>query len=377
MTKARSNAVANAAKGDLTVGNGTDLSGILAVGSNGDTLVADSSAATGLNYTAIAGQNFCINGSLDFWQRGTSVSGAGVAPYYGADRWQVYRGAAVTGATFSRQDGTGAGFNYCYRLQRDSGNTSTNNLFMSQSFETSISRNLQGQFLTLSFWARKGANYSATTDAVVRIVGGTGTDQTIANGFTGETVLGQLNIRSGDITTSWVRYTVTTTAAVANTVTQIGLYYNIIPVGTAGAADFIEIAGIKLEIGKAATSFTRAGGTIQGELAACQRYYQRVTGRYGYVGTGTANSSTDVLFQMALPVQMRIAPTALSVSALGDWKLIPGNKSISAFNLAAPKTSIGSFYVTSTGLSANQSWTLYPEGNTNGDNSFIDFTAEL
>jgi hypothetical protein len=50
MTKARSNAVANAAKGDLTVGNGTDLSGILAVGSNGDTLVADSSTSTGLDW---------------------------------------------------------------------------------------------------------------------------------------------------------------------------------------------------------------------------------------------------------------------------------------------------------------------------------------
>jgi hypothetical protein len=314
MTKARSNAVANAAKGDLTVGNGTDLSGILAVGSNGDTLVADSSAATGLNYTAIAGQNFCINGSLDFWQRGTSVSGAGVAPYYGADRWQVYRGAAVTGATFSRQDGTGAGFNYCYRLQRDSGNTSTNNLFMSQSFETSISRNLQGQFLTLSFWARKGANYSATTDAVVRIVGGTGTDQTIANGFTGETVLGQLNIRSGDITTSWVRYTVTTTAAVANTVTQIGLYYNIIPLGTAGAADFIEIAGIKLEIGKAATSFTRAGGTIQGELAACQRYYS--VGQSISIVQPTADGGGNFrsFNQITLPITMRSAPTVVVTS---------------------------------------------------------------
>lgn len=50
MTKARSNAVANAAKGDLTVGSGTNASGILAVGTNGYSLVADSSASTGIKW---------------------------------------------------------------------------------------------------------------------------------------------------------------------------------------------------------------------------------------------------------------------------------------------------------------------------------------
>ena len=50
MTKARSNAVAEAAKGDLSVGSGTNLAGILAVGNNGETLVADSSTSTGLKW---------------------------------------------------------------------------------------------------------------------------------------------------------------------------------------------------------------------------------------------------------------------------------------------------------------------------------------
>jgi hypothetical protein len=54
MTKARSNAVAEAAKGDLSVGSGTNLAGILAVGNNGETLVADSSTSTGLKYSANA-----------------------------------------------------------------------------------------------------------------------------------------------------------------------------------------------------------------------------------------------------------------------------------------------------------------------------------
>jgi hypothetical protein len=56
ITKASSNAVAPAAKGDLVVGNATNDSGVLAVGANGTTLVADSSEATGLKWaTSSAG----------------------------------------------------------------------------------------------------------------------------------------------------------------------------------------------------------------------------------------------------------------------------------------------------------------------------------
>lgn len=54
MTKARSNAVANAAKGDLTVGSGTNTSGVLALGNNGEQIVADSSTSTGLRYRSAA-----------------------------------------------------------------------------------------------------------------------------------------------------------------------------------------------------------------------------------------------------------------------------------------------------------------------------------
>lgn len=58
MTKARSNASAPAAKGQIVVGTGTDASGILSVGSNGHTLVADSSETTGLKWQAPAAAGF-------------------------------------------------------------------------------------------------------------------------------------------------------------------------------------------------------------------------------------------------------------------------------------------------------------------------------
>jgi hypothetical protein len=347
------------------------------VGNNGETLVADSSATTGLRYNpqnALA--NPIINGGMDIWQRGTS--NITTASAYTADRWQK-NGATHYGV--SRQtvsDSTNLpNIQYSARVQRTNGSSTTSNMEFTQSIETVNSIPFAGKTVTWTFYARRGANYSPTSNLLqVLTITGTGTDQNVLSGFTGTTYP---LITSVGLTTTWTRYAFTFN--IPTTATQMGFDVYAQPTGTAGADDWFEVTGMQIDLGtytaSTAPSFRRSQGTIQGELAACQRYYQRVTGRYGYVGTGTANSSTDVLFQMALPVQMRIAPTALSVSALGDWKLIPGNKSISAFNLAAPKTSIGSFYVTSTGLSANQSWTLYPEGNTNGDNSFIDFTAEL
>lgn len=55
ITKASSSAVAPAAKGDLVVGNATNDSGILAVGSASQVLTVDSSTATGLKWATPAG----------------------------------------------------------------------------------------------------------------------------------------------------------------------------------------------------------------------------------------------------------------------------------------------------------------------------------
>jgi hypothetical protein len=54
ITKASSNAVAAAAKGDLVVGNATNDSGVLAVGSTDQVLTVDSSTATGLKWATPA-----------------------------------------------------------------------------------------------------------------------------------------------------------------------------------------------------------------------------------------------------------------------------------------------------------------------------------
>jgi hypothetical protein len=225
-----------------------------------------------------------------------------------------------------------------------------------------------GTTATYSFYAKISSGTKSVTPRAVQAFG-SGGSSTVVTSYSAVT-----------LTTTWTRFVVTM-AIPSITGKTIGtssfLRIDLIPAdGSSGTLTY-DFSRPQLEAGSVVTAFQTATGTIQGELAACQRYYQRVTGQFGYVATGTANNSTDVLFQMALPVQMRVAPTALSVSALADWLLIPGNKAISAITLAGPKPSIGSFFATSTGLSANQSWTLFPNGGTSGANTFIDFVAEL
>lgn len=70
MTKARSNSIAPAAKGELQVGNGSLTSGILSVGSNDQVLTADSTASTGLKWAAPTanGLNFSSIANTSFNQ---------------------------------------------------------------------------------------------------------------------------------------------------------------------------------------------------------------------------------------------------------------------------------------------------------------------
>jgi hypothetical protein len=264
-----------------------------------------------------AGKNRIINGGMDIWQRGTSI--AGTTTSFSADRWQSYR--SVAGSTFSRQtvsDTTNLpNIQYCLRVQRDSGNTSTTTLNIAQNAETVNSIPLAGQKIAVSFYARKGANFSAAASNIQFVFRtGTGTDQNgLTAGFTGQV---DLISQSTILTTTWQRFTYT--ATVASNVSQFAIIMNYTPVGTAGAADFFEVTGVQVELGSVATSFSRAGGNIQGELANCQRYYQKsysqgttvptnsVAGSEFHQGYTTLNQFFSC-GQTRFPVIMRIAPT--------------------------------------------------------------------
>ena len=357
------------AKGDLIVGTGSATFDNLAAGANGETLVADSSTSTGLRYQTGYNGNAVINGALDIWQRGTSFVPASYN--YGADRFSMNR--AVTGSTVSRQTSGLTGFNYAARVQRDSGNTSTSGIEFMTTLETADCLRFAGQTMTISFYARAGANFSAaSSNLAVRFMTGTGTDQPLQS-FSGFAIA--LNT-TATLTTSYARYSYTLT--LGSSITEFGFNLLFTPVGTAGAADYYDVTGVQIELGSVATNFKRAsGGTIQGELAAACRYYWRAPlgPANGTHGVGMAYSTTGTSIAVPLPVQMRVAPTSVDFANLSvyDTGTITA---VTGLTLNGGQTSYNTGFVNPTvaaGLTAYRTYFLMDTNST----GYIGFNAEL
>jgi hypothetical protein len=359
------------AKADILTATAADTPARLAVGNNGETLVADGSTSTGLRWQSAVTGNGCINGGMDFWQRGTSFAGT-TTNTYGPDRWIVYRNAA--GSTFSRQTSGLEGFLYSTRIARDSGNTSTQTISINQMFESQESYKFAGKTVVLSWWAKAGANFSAASSQMTaRIYTGTGTDQNwIQTGYTGQaTTLDNLTT----ITTSWARYSAS--VAIPSTTTELAILLGFAPVGTAGANDWIEITGVQLEVGSVATTFKRAGGTLAGELAACQRYYYlHASGDQKFIGNDTYYATTSLWVPVQFPVTMRGTPTLSATSGTNYYRSDTAGASdfFNSFTIYLPSTTGAFIYNNSEAAgTAGNSGVVF----TNNAAASVAFSAEL
>lgn len=336
----------------------------------------DDMAAT-LNYLQFAPpRNAVLNSNFSVWQRGTSVAiAAASTSAYQADRWQGYRG--VAGSTVSRQatsDTTNLpNIQYCARVQRDSGNAATNIIVLTNNFETLNSIPFAGKAVTLSFYARAGANYSAASNALaITLATGTGTDQNSQSGYTGaSTAISQ----TSTLTTTWQRFQYT--ATLAATATELAIQFGFTPTGTAGTNDYFEITGVQLELGSTASTYYPNGSTYQAELAACQRYYYRMTNAQP-LGVGMAVNSTTGMYSIFFPVQMRSTPTFYCSQTANQFSVTNGTDG-SVVCSALPGTNLGSPYsfrvsgTVASGLTAGQGSILF----CNNSAAFGDFSAEL
>jgi hypothetical protein len=223
------------------------------------------------------------------------------------------------------------------------------NFGYTMSTEDSVS--MAGKPVTLSFYARAGADFSAGSNQVsAQIHSGEGTDQLsnqMSYAWTNGAILAAPSIA---ITTSWQRYTVTTTVPSAKT--QLGLLFQSGSSGTAGANDWFEITGVQLEAGSIATPFKRHAPSLQGELAACKRYYQRYDGMITdvYVRGATTTYGT-----FRFP-EIRVAPTPTASSATGFSMIISDDstRTSTAFTPSVTGTTSSRFAFSATGMTAGE-----------------------
>jgi hypothetical protein len=270
--------------------------------------------------------NILINGAMEIAQRGTSIPLTSTTAYT-LDRWK----AVISGAFTIAQVASGiSDIRYALRFQRNSGQTSTVTQDLVQGVETANAINLAGKSVTLSFYARAGANYSPAGSALgVALYSGTGTDENPASAYTGQaTIISS----SATLTTSWQRFSFT--GSVGSTATELKPIFSMTGVGTAGAADYYELTGVQLEVGQTPTPFRRNANSIQGELAECQRYYISVPDE-------TLVIQSTVQFQATLfPTTMRAAPTVTIIGTSGA-----GSVSVSV-------TTTHGFFTSNSGMTA-------------------------
>ncbi len=355
------------AKGDL-FGYSTTQARV-AVGNDGETLVADSSTSTGLRWQGdyAAGKNKIINGDFGVWQRGTSFT-LTTGTQYTADRWDV-GGAA---GTVSRQSftvgNTIAGYESPFYLDW---NLTSN----SQNYEARQKiedvRTFAGQTATFSIYAKISAGTTALSPRIVQDFG--------TGGSPSSTVVTSLG--SMTLTSSWQRFTFTVavpsiSGKTLGTANNSTLWFSLQISNTATGT--IQLWGGQAEAGSTATAFQTATGTIQGELAACQRYYVRFQNNSNnspFTTGGFTFSTTGANTFRPLPVEMRVAPSAIETGGTLAFKDVTAtNFTPSAYAIVHSTNQFVSFDVTLTGATSGR-WGFLQSNNSSVN--FIAFSAEL
>jgi hypothetical protein len=325
-----------AAKGDLIVGTGAATFDNLTAGANGETLIADSFTSTGLRYQGLFGanKNKIINGDFGINQRNfTSNTTDGS---YNFDRFlQGNSGGTVTVTpqVFTPGAAPVAGYEATnfMRMVVASQSGSGDYAFPSQTIEDV--RVLAGQTVTISFWAKAASGTPKIAGELAQIFGSGGSAAVT-------TYAGQVTL-----STSWARYSLTVanpsiSGKTIGTSSKLQLILWVSAGSTLNSRtgslglqnNTFDIWGVQVEAGSVATPFQTATGTVQGELAACQRYYYRstaaVTNTHFCSGFGLSSTSIRLLLQN--PVQMRAAATSIDYSNLqvGD-----GNTTVNVTNL--------------------------------------------
>jgi len=335
-----------------------------------------------------AGKNKIINGDFFINQRGWSSGGS--SGDYTFDRWKFLASFNTGSATYSAQTftpGTAPVTGYEARnFLRcvTTGTTSAN----SSSYTTVYQliedvRTFANQTITISFWAKAASGTPKVAIEISQDFGSGGSPSAAVQTYSGQATL----------STAWARYSITVTVpsisgktvgTTANTSSlailfwlSAGSSFNA-RTGSIGLQDnTFDIWGVQAESGSTATPFQTATGTLQGELAACQRYfYRHASGDGKFISMAAAYSATWAQGGISFPATMRTTPT-LSTASGTDYYLFYRNSGNDGFNSAGinqGNTTCCSLYNNSdiSSTAGHAGWFI-----TNNANATVDFSAEL
>jgi hypothetical protein len=312
--------------------------------------------------------NAVINGGFDIWQRGTTTASAGFL----TDRFSFDTTGGQT-ATQSRQSFTpgelnatsSSGANFYYRLA-----ISTASGFQQLRTRLEDARLFAGQTVTISYYAK-----AATAGGLISNVF---LEQNFGSGGSAATQNTASVGGHPSLTTSWTRYSFTVDLPSISEKTvgsNSSLSIRIVVNGTGT----LDLWGVQLEAGSVATPFRRNANSLQGELAACQRYYFRQTGTTASrFAIGSSNTTTSAELASQFPVTMRVAPTAIDTTGnVADYSIRESNSTFVASSIpviAGGNQNTGNLnYSVASGLTVGRG----AVGRFNTDNGFIGWSAEL
>jgi len=270
-------------------------------GTEGYTAVSNGSA--GLSYQPIS-HNYVINGAFDIWQRGDTFTPT-TGKVFQADRWacQYANGTpttvSLTQETFTPNDITAIGYGEGKFYLRNTVTDVGSALALRKQHYVEDVRTLANQTVTVSYWSRATSGTPNTRVYLFQNFGSGGSSSVFHSPTQG----------AENLTSDWVRYTFTfSLSSISGKTIGTGSFLQLtIQNEFISSGDVIDIWGVQLEAGSVATPFKRNANNIQGELAACQRYYQidKDIRLKVYSVSGTDNSVVRYVFA----TNMRTAPS--------------------------------------------------------------------
>ena len=340
----------------------------------------------GTAWTGVGGgaaTNAIINGAFEINQRGfTSTTSAGVFTF---DRWatnQVNGTVTHSAQAFTPGAAPVAGYESANFLRCITTGQSAANSRANITTTMEDVRTFAGQTITVSFFAKADTGTPEIGIQVQQNFGGGGSSATDTSSKV-------------TISTSWQRYSLTFAVPSISGKTigtnsflrinfwfSAGTDFSVLSGGIGIQSNTFDVWGVQVEAGSTATPFRRNANSLQGELAACQRYYFRQGAGNGDAlfanfAFGNAKSTTVAVFRVQFPQSLRAAPASVEFGS-------PLQLDFGGSGIAVTTLTLGTFSQTlnaatleatvASGLTQHRPYYLTSQNSTA---AFVAFSAEL